>query len=73
MAKRAEGKNTKAGGPKEGDWSKSDCAFAVLAALLVIFSAMVDPRFSVGMAAGMLVVFALYKYQVSRGMRTCGK
>jgi hypothetical protein len=40
----------------------------VLVAILVIFTAMLDPSISVGLAVGMIVFFACYKFLVSRGM-----
>jgi Ca2+/Na+ antiporter len=35
---------------------------SVIAALLVLFTAMIDPRVSAGLAVGLLVAFAVYKY-----------
>ncbi|MBK9054673.1 MAG: hypothetical protein IPL78_28330 [Chloroflexi bacterium] len=39
----------------EGTWS-------IIAALLVLFTAMLDPRISAALAVILLVVFALYKF-----------
>jgi hypothetical protein len=38
----------------------------ILAALLVLFTAMLDPRLSVGLAVVFLVALALYKFRQSR-------
>ena len=35
---------------------------SVIAALLVLFAAMVDPRVSAGLAVGLLIVYAVYKF-----------
>ena len=40
---------------------KSEAVISFLAALLVLFSAMLDPRISIGLAVAFLVILAVYK------------
>ena len=40
---------------------KSEAVISFLAALLVLFSAMLDPRISLGLAVAFLVILAGYK------------
>jgi len=54
--------------PANRESPATESAFAVLVAILVIFTAMLDPSISVGLAVGMIVFFACYKFLVSRGM-----
>jgi len=42
--------------------SPNDSALAVIAALLVLFTAMLDPRVSSALAVGLLIAFAIYKW-----------
>ena len=44
-----------------------EAAISFAAALLVLFSAMLDPRVSVGLAVAFLVGLAIYKFLVKRG------
>jgi predicted anti-sigma-YlaC factor YlaD len=41
---------------------KTEAALAIVAALLVLFSAMLDPRISAGLAVVLLVAFAIFKF-----------
>jgi hypothetical protein len=41
--------------------SRNDSRLAIIAALFVLFTAMLDARVSSGLAIGLLIVFALYK------------
>ena len=41
---------------------KSEAVISFLAALLVLFSAMLDPRISIGLAVAFLVILAVYKF-----------
>ncbi len=40
----------------------SEAALAIVAALLVLFSAMIDPRISAGVAVILLLAFAAFKF-----------
>ena len=42
--------------------AKTEGIFAIATALLVLFTAMMDPYISVGIAATLLVALALYKF-----------
>ena len=42
----------------------------ILAALFVLFTAMINPRFSAGLAVIFLVALGLYKYGQARGPAT---
>ena len=42
--------------------AKIESIFAIAAALLVLFTAMLDPYISVGIAVTLLVVLAIYKF-----------
>ncbi len=42
--------------------SKTDGIINSLAALLVLFTAMLDPRISVGLAVAFLLILAIYKF-----------
>jgi hypothetical protein len=41
---------------------KTEATMGILAALLVLFSAMLDPRISAGLACVLLVAFSIYKF-----------
>ncbi|MBX3065118.1 MAG: hypothetical protein U0528_17730 [Anaerolineae bacterium] len=41
--------------------SPTDSVLAIVAALLVLLTALLDPRFSSALAIGLLVVYAIYK------------
>ncbi len=41
---------------------KNEGTFAVIAALIVLFSAMWDPWISIGVAIGALIMYAIYKF-----------
>jgi hypothetical protein len=41
---------------------KTEATISIIAALLVLFSAMFDPRISVGLAVVFLVALAVYKF-----------
>jgi hypothetical protein len=41
--------------------SRQDSILAVIAAIFVLFTAMIDPRLSSGLAIGLLIAFAIYK------------
>ena len=45
---------------------RSEGILAVIAALLVLFSAMVDPRVSAGLAVLVLIGYAVYKFVPKR-------
>jgi|GEM_PF-2429698 len=45
--------------------------FAIAAAFLVIFTAMIQPEYSVGLSVGFLVAFAVYKYLMGKGKWPC--
>ncbi|MCS6843057.1 MAG: hypothetical protein NZ528_01845 [Caldilineales bacterium] len=45
---------------------KTEAAIATAAALLVLFTAMLDPRVSAGLAVVLMVVFAVLKLVSSR-------
>jgi len=45
---------------------RSEGILAVIAALLVLFSAMVDPRVSAGLALLVLIGYAVYKFVPKR-------
>jgi len=45
---------------------RTEGILAVIAALLVLFSAMVDPRVSAGLAVLVLIGYAVYKFVSSR-------
>ena len=40
---------------------KAEATMGIIAALLVLFSAMLDPRISAGLACVLLVAFSIYK------------
>jgi hypothetical protein len=42
--------------------SKQDGTFAIIAALIVLFSAMWDPWVSVGVSIGALLLYSIYKF-----------
>lgn len=42
--------------------NKTEGTISILAALLVLFSAMLDPRVSVALAAVFLIALAIYKF-----------
>jgi hypothetical protein len=42
--------------------AKTEGAFAILAAFIVLFSAMWDPRISVGLSVVALVGFGIYRF-----------
>jgi len=42
--------------------SKTEGTFAILAALLVLFTTMLDPIISASLAIGMMIIFALWKF-----------
>ncbi len=42
--------------------SKQEGAFAVIAALLVLFTTMIDPLVSAGLAILLMIVFAIWKF-----------
>ena len=46
---------------------QTEAAISVAAALLVLFSAMLDPRVSIGLAVVFLVGLAIYKFLWKRG------
>jgi Ca2+/Na+ antiporter len=41
---------------------RTEAVISFLAALLVLFSAMLDPRISLGLAIAFLVILAVYKF-----------
>jgi hypothetical protein len=41
--------------------NKNEGSLAIIAAMLVLFSAMLDPRVSAGLAVVLLICFAVYK------------
>lgn len=45
---------------------RTEAAISLLAALFVLFSAMLDPRISLGLAIAFLVILAGYKFLKSR-------
>jgi hypothetical protein len=45
---------------------KQESAMATAAALLVLFTTMLNPLVSVGLAVALLIVFAVYKYRRPR-------
>ncbi|GAB4450258.1 MAG: hypothetical protein Kow00120_20580 [Anaerolineae bacterium] len=47
--------------------AKAEATLSTLAAFLVLFSAMLDPKVSVIVAVAFLAGFALYKFLVDRG------
>ena len=49
---------------------RADSASSVAAALLVLFSAMVDPRISVAVAVVSLLALAGYRWYLARGADT---
>lgn len=50
--------------------SQKDGALAVIGALFVLFSAMFDPRLSVVLGVGFLILFAIYKLIENRGQHS---
>jgi hypothetical protein len=50
--------------------SRQDSSLAVIAAIFVLFTAMIDPRFSSGLAIGLLIAFAIYKVFENRTQRS---
>ncbi len=46
--------------------NKTEGTFAIIAALLVLFSAMLDPRVSIILAIAGLVLFSLYKFTAAK-------
>lgn len=44
---------------------RTESTMSIIAALLVVFTAMLDPRVSAGPAAVLLVAFAFYKWRSS--------
>jgi hypothetical protein len=43
---------------------------SIIAALVVLFTAMLDPRASAGLAVGLLIAYAVYKYVFGRKARS---
>jgi hypothetical protein len=50
--------------------NQTEGIFAILAALLVLFSAMLDPRVSAILAVGGLILFGVYKVAAGRQPRS---
>lgn len=50
--------------------SRPDSVLATIAAIFVLFMAMIDPRLSSGLAIGLLIVFAIYKVIENRGQQS---
>jgi hypothetical protein len=46
--------------------NRTDSVLATVAAIFVLFTAMLDPRLSSGLAVGLLIAFAIYKLIESR-------
>ncbi|MEO8608606.1 MAG: hypothetical protein ABI690_12020 [Chloroflexota bacterium] len=49
--------------------SRAESILAIIAAIFVLFTAMIDPRLSSVLAVGLLVVFAIYKLIDNRAHR----
>jgi hypothetical protein len=45
---------------------QTEATMAIVAAMLVLFSAMLDPRLSAGLAVGLLIALAVFKFIQSR-------
>jgi len=76
MAARKPGKSTEknakaAAGCDECKCQAAEGNFAIAAAILVIFSAMIKPEYSVGLSVLMLVLFAVYKKMMADGTWPC--
>ncbi|HEX7588731.1 MAG TPA: hypothetical protein VF478_10485 [Anaerolineae bacterium] len=50
--------------------NKTEGMLSILAALLVLFSAMIDPRVSLALAVTCLLAFAIYKFAFASKRRT---
>jgi Ca2+/Na+ antiporter len=50
--------------------SHQDSILAIVAAIFVLFTAMIDPRFSSGLAIGLLIAFAVYKIIENRSQQS---
>lgn len=46
--------------------ARSEALFGLLAALLILFSALVDPLVSASIAVILLIIFSIYKYVSSQ-------
>jgi hypothetical protein len=46
--------------------NKQESSMAVIAALLVLFSTMLDPLISAGLSVILFIAFAIYKYSQSK-------
>lgn len=70
MAKKTAKKNA-ASECTECKCQQAESSFAIAAAILVIFSAMIKPEYSVGLSVLMLVCFAIYKKMMADGTWPC--
>jgi len=70
-ARKTKSKTTAAEGCKECKCQATEGNFAIAAAILVIFSAMIKPEYSVGISVLMLVLFAVYKKMMADGTWPC--
>jgi len=69
--KTSKSKTTSAECCNECKCQQAESGFAIAAAILVIFSAMIKPEYSVGLSVLMLVLFAVYKKMMADGTWPC--